>query len=328
MKLPTKGATHAVVDDHHFPLVAVGIAALLATTFALLLFFGRAKGKPNVISGCVVSAEGLNRKKKVYVQISCLAAPIDTTPLVKPDKATWNYNFTWSFRGRKEEVVLKDHITFDIYEANGSNPAPGDKKIASVDLAVKALLEAGIGFQLTRNLSGSAGQTLTVSAGLYSNNIYLKFLDRLSVSWQQERRKVSFWTRIITLPIAAYIFYSGLKDTYQADKFWPRLLAIADCVTGVYFLWQCSHFYLAALGIQLSESLQPKSLSFAWSLCLAVMGYMVTAGRWLGTNGSHGLRVYAVCLLFVGYLVSDLRGEPGHGWLSMPGRLVFTQYSA
>lgn len=334
MKLLGKAAATATAaaakDEKLIPIIAIAIAALLVGVFILLWFFGSAKGKANVISGCVVNAEGLDRKKKVYVQISCMAEKVSTTSIAKSDNPNWNHHFTWSFRGRKEDVVLKDHLTFDVFEANGSKPAVGDKKVTSVDLSVKALIDAGIGYQTTRTLSGSAGQTLTVSAGLYSNNIYLKFLDRLNISWQQERRKVSFWTRIITLPIAIYIFYSGLKDTVHAEKFWPRMLAIADCATGVYFLWQCSHFYLAALGIQLSDAMQPKSLSFAWSLCLAVMGYMITAGKWLSskTDGSHGIRIYAVGLLFVGYLVSDLRGEPGAGWLSVPGRLVFTQYSA
>jgi hypothetical protein len=103
-----------------------------------------------------------------------------------------------------------------------------------------------------------------------------------------------------------------------------------DAITGLYFIWQSSQFYLAALGVHVDESLRPRSLSFAWSLCLGVLGYMAAAGRYLGTayDFSHWLRIGLVSGLFLGYVVADMRGEPGCGWLSYPGRLIFTHYSA
>ena len=128
--------------------------------------------------------------------------------------------------------------------------------------------------------------------------------------------------RILTLPVAIFILYSSAIDVHHATAFWPRTLALVDCFIGIYFLFQSASVYL-------NSSFQVKSIAFAWSLCLAVLGWMYAAGKWLDRKPdlSHWFRMFTVGILFLGYLTADLRGEPGSGWLSVPGRLIFTQYS-
>jgi len=299
---------------HQLSLAAVALALVI---LALFWFMGRAKAKPNVISGSIVSLEGLEGKRKIYAQVSCLAETIATTPIVESDNTLWNTSFLWSFRGRKEGIVLKDDLTFEVFEASHDTPKSSDKKLFSVDLAINTLLDSGVGSETTRELFGPQGQKLHVTAGVYCNNKYFSIFDRLSVSWQNESRKISFWTRLLTLPIGLYLLYSSFVDARAAVAFQPRTLALVDALVGVYFLWQSS------------QSAFPQSLSFNWSLCLAVVGYMLAAGRWLekSTDASHWVRVGSVAGLSVGFILADLRGEPGSGWLSYPGRLIFTPYN-
>ena len=74
MKLSLHPETMSPV--HQISLAAVALALLI---FALFWFMGRVKARPNVISGSIVSLEGLEGKRKIYAQVSCLAETIATT---------------------------------------------------------------------------------------------------------------------------------------------------------------------------------------------------------------------------------------------------------
>jgi hypothetical protein len=309
----------------------IAIVVLVLSCLSLILFyFGHSKGRPNVISGTVIVATGLTPARKVYVQVSCMGQVIFTTPIIDSDIAQFDASFSWSFRGRKQDVILEEDITFDVIEANRSHKTDhSDRSIFAQDVSMDTLLSVGVGHLVTRTLSDHSGHSLEVAVGLYSNNHYMSLLDDLNVAAQQNRRKISFWTRLSAMPVGVFIIASSFKEAmktvglHSKDSLWGRATATAlpvvDMLTGAYFL------YASFQGFKINGHI---NLPLAWSVCLGVIGYMSTAGRWLvvDVTGSHVWRLITVIALCLGFLMADLRGEPGSGWLSYLGRCIFTPF--
>ena len=311
----------AALNWHLWGPILGGIIVLIC----ILWFIGRSNGRMNYISVKIDKVASLDTKYSVYVSVSCLGRTIHTTSIRKDEN--FNEWFSWSFRSKFYKQVKADHLVFELYESkSGDEPSPGDLKLASFEIPIQTLADAGLGVAVERDLtpsspSSSSNLSLEISATADSVHSWVRKTDRFMRAWRRERTLISFYGRIISGLVAYYV----AEPSLAAFKEGRMIVGWFHVGFGLYFASLMLPHYLDWIGITWLDKIKVDSLPAIWAVSFSQSAGMQTANRWFENafvwQDHYGL--WAMGGLFV---LADLRGEPGCGWLSYAGRCLFGKW--